>query len=149
MVILDTPPLLGLSDTRILASKVDGIVAVVDISRANKKSLKYFKALLAQTGTHVLGCVVNKQRRSRKDTSYSYYYSYYYRNVEPKREEKHASNGHAPSVPVTLSAPAIQSQVEEGENPSEESGDDHDRTIRLTPMPPASPAPTEEKTRSS
>ncbi len=50
---------------------------MVDISRANKKTLKYFKALLAQTGTRVLGCVVNKQRRSRKDTSYSYYYSYY------------------------------------------------------------------------
>lgn len=32
------------------------------------------KEVLEQAGARVLGCVVNKQRPSRKDTSYSYYY---------------------------------------------------------------------------
>ena len=40
VIIFDTPPLLGLSDTSILASKADGRLVVVDSSRANKKYLK-------------------------------------------------------------------------------------------------------------
>ena len=75
VVIFDTPHLLGLSDASILASKVDGTLVVVDITRASKGNLLQVKALLGQAGARVLGCVVNKQRRSPKDTPYSYYYS--------------------------------------------------------------------------
>ncbi len=44
------------------------------------------KTLLTQAGVNVLGCVVNKQRRSRHDTSYSYYY--YYRHAGQNGEGK-------------------------------------------------------------
>ena len=74
VVIFDTPPLLGLSDASILASKVDGTLVVVDINHASKGSLKQMKALLEQAKVRVIGCVVNKQRRSRKDTPKSYGY---------------------------------------------------------------------------
>src|SRR5207249_167215 len=77
VIIFDTPPLLGLSDANILAPKVDGVLMVVDVTSANnKKNLKRVKALLAQSESRVLGCVVNKQRQSRKDSAYSYYYNY-------------------------------------------------------------------------
>ncbi len=78
VVIFDAPPIRGLSDTSILASKVDGTILVVDVSRANKNHLKQVKTLITQAGAHVLGCVINKQRISRHDTSYSY--QYYYRH---------------------------------------------------------------------
>ncbi len=74
VVIFDGPPLLGLSDASILASKVDGALAVVDITRANKGNLKQMRALLAQTGVRVIGYVVNKQRRGRKEAVSAYYY---------------------------------------------------------------------------
>src|SRR5205807_7573447 len=61
IVIIDTPPLLGLSDTSILVPKVDGTIVVVDITRTNKKHLRQLKAILTKAGSHVLGCVVNKQ----------------------------------------------------------------------------------------
>lgn len=85
MVIFDSPPLLGLSDSSILASKVDGVLVVVDITRASKAKLKQMKTVLSQTKAHVLGCVVNKQRRSRHDSSYSYYY---YSRDEQQNEGK-------------------------------------------------------------
>ncbi len=66
-VIFDTPSIPGLSDTSILASKVDGTLVVVDITLANKKKLKLVKALLVRAGAHVLGCVVNKQDPRSKD----------------------------------------------------------------------------------
>src|SRR2546421_9643838 len=74
MVIFDAPPLLGLSDVSILASKVDGAIAVIDMTRATKGKLAQLKAVLSQTGIHVLGCVANKHRYSRDDSAYSYYY---------------------------------------------------------------------------
>ncbi len=98
VIIFDTPPLLGLSDANILAPRVDGVLMVVDITNANKKNLKRVKAHLAQSESHVLGCVVNKQRQSRKDSAYSYYY--YYR-LEEVDQSKSMHNGHVPSVPAT------------------------------------------------
>ena len=76
MVIIDTPPLIGLSDTNILAAKVDGTVVVVDITQANKKNVKSVKALLTQAGARVLGCVINKESVTRKDGANAYYYYY-------------------------------------------------------------------------
>jgi len=81
VVVFDAPPLLGLSDASILASKVDGILIVIDIEHANRKSIEQMKTVLAQSGGKVLGCVVNKQRRNRKDSGY---YSYYYYRTEEK-----------------------------------------------------------------
>lgn len=74
MVIFDVPPIRGLSDANILASKVDGTLVVVDITRAHRKMLKQVKTQLSQVGSNVLGCIVNKEHRTRHDTSYSYYY---------------------------------------------------------------------------
>ncbi len=96
VVIFDTPPLLGLSDASILASKVDGTLVVADITRANKKNLKQVQALLVQAGARVLGCVVNKQSRSRKNTPYSYYY-YAAEPNEPTRDVSEKN-----TVPVTI-----------------------------------------------
>ncbi len=75
VVIFDTPPLLGLSDASILASKADGTLLVADLTRANKGNLKQVKVILTRAGAHVLGCVANKQRRRRDDMTYYYYYS--------------------------------------------------------------------------
>ncbi len=83
VVVFDAPPLLGLSDASILASKVDGILIVIDIEHANRKSIEQMKTVLAQSGGKVLGCVVNKQRRNRKDTGY-YSYDYYRTEEESK-----------------------------------------------------------------
>ena len=109
-VIFDSPPLLGLSDASILASKVDGTLVVIDISRANKGKLKQVKAVLTQTGGNVLGCVVNKQRKNRKDTSYAYYY---YLTDQQDDERKSAKNGHTPAGPVSPSSSSSPSQFDQ------------------------------------
>jgi non-specific protein-tyrosine kinase len=104
MVIFDTPPLLGLSDASILVSKVDGTLVVVDSTRANKGSLKQMQTVLAKAGANVLGCVINKQRRSRHDTTYSYYYYYYYHADEQNSEEGQSTkNGNTSAVPAPIS----------------------------------------------
>jgi len=100
VVIFDTPPLLGLSDSTILASKVDGVLVVIDMTRANKGKLKQVKAILAQASANVLGCVINKERKSRNDSAYTYYY------YAPERddERKLARNGNKPAETVAQSS---------------------------------------------
>ncbi len=105
VVIFDSPPLLGISDASILASKVDGALVVVDTMRSTKGKLKQMKAVLEQAGARVLGCVANKQRRSRHDSAYSYYY----RTEGQNGEEKHTRNGHVPTIPATSSTPVSPS----------------------------------------
>ncbi len=94
VIIFDAPPLLGLSDANILASKVDGVLVVINIERANKKQIEQMKAHFTQSGTRVLGCIVNKQHRNRKDSSY---YSYYYYRSDGESKSTHHSK-----TPVTV-----------------------------------------------
>jgi capsular exopolysaccharide synthesis family protein len=115
IVIFDTPPLLGLSDASILAPKVDGALVVVDISRANKGKLKQLKAVLSQTGANVLGSVLNKQRKSRNDTTYEYYY---YLTDQQDDERKSAKNGHSPAISVSPSTSWSPSQFDQGMRPN-------------------------------
>jgi Mrp family chromosome partitioning ATPase len=111
VVIFDTPPLLGLSDASILASKVDGTLVVIDITCAKKGKLKQVKSVLAQTGANVLGCVINKQRGNRHDTAYTYYYA----SADQQEEEsKQAKNGHNAPVPATPSSSWSRSHFDQG-----------------------------------
>lgn len=109
IVIFDTPPILGLADTSILASKVDGALVVVDISRATKTKLARMKGLLTQTGVHILGCVANKQRYRKSDYDYSHYY--HYRTEEQNGRNKHTGNGRIsspPDTPIPVASPFDQ-----------------------------------------
>lgn len=119
MLIIDTPPLLGLSDASILSTKVDGAIVVVDITTANRGNLRHIKEQLTKTGITVLGYVVNKQRRSRKDSAYSYYYSYRPDNTaKSNKKTRPASDGHTRTISRTslsdISLPTMASSA--GEN---------------------------------
>jgi len=98
VVIFDVPPALGLSDVSILASKMDGTLVVVDVTRANKKHLKQLKALLEQARARILGCVVNKQRHSHHDSTYSYYYT----DEQNGRRNHNTGKMNSPTVPENV-----------------------------------------------
>jgi len=100
VVIFDSPPLLGLSDARVLAAKVDGTLLVVDITRTDKRMLAQVKTLLALAGAYVPGCVVNKQRRTRNDVVYSDYAGSEQQKNKNSRSAKHGN------PPVDVSAPS-------------------------------------------
>ena len=105
IIIFDTPPLLDLSDTSILSSKVDGTLVVADISSAKKENMSRVKAILAQANAKVIGCVANKETGRQKGASYAYYY---YRQEEVQQDEmngKNTKNGSMPPAPNTPSLP--------------------------------------------
>ena len=104
IVIFDTPPLLGLSDTSILVSKMDGTLFVTDINRSNKNHIKSVKAILEKVGAGVVGIVTNKENHNRKNTEYPYHN--YYRMPEHSIEQKQSTrNGYMPQLSITPSIP--------------------------------------------
>ena len=77
-VFVDTPPVLVVSDSAIIASQVNGAIIVVDGYTTKSSSLKATLDTLGLSEVHVVGCIINKLKRSRFGVAYGQ--PYYYNN---------------------------------------------------------------------
>lgn len=71
-IIFDTPPILVVTDSQIMANKCDGTVMVVASRKTRKDKALKAKKLLDMTKAPLLGVVLNRV----KDTKNNYYYQY-------------------------------------------------------------------------
>ncbi|UOE93878.1 CpsD/CapB family tyrosine-protein kinase [Alkalihalobacillus sp. LMS39] len=71
-IIIDTPPVVAVTDAQILSSKCDGTVFVASCGKTNREHAVKAKELLTKSNANILGVVVN----NKKDTGDSYYYYY-------------------------------------------------------------------------
>jgi capsular exopolysaccharide synthesis family protein len=85
LVIVDSPPLLGVADASALASRVDGVLLVVNPGEANRRSLEHAVAQLHKAGGRLLGTVMNAVGPG---TGYGYGYDYDYYYAEEKDNRK-------------------------------------------------------------
>ena len=79
-IILDTPPVLGLSETSFLQNFAEGVVLVVRSGRTKRKDVEDAFHALSKLGGHFYGFVLNGVDFSKKANHYQYYYysaSYY------------------------------------------------------------------------
>jgi capsular exopolysaccharide synthesis family protein len=76
MVFVDTPPILVVADASVVATKVAGVIIVVDGSGTKTESLKAAMDILLRTQTRVVGGIVNKFQRPRYGNRYGYGYDY-------------------------------------------------------------------------
>jgi capsular exopolysaccharide synthesis family protein len=88
VVIIDSPPLLALTDARVLAIQADATILVVDAGRTQSRVCQRAQAMLAQVGVQPIGVVLNKFKPKR--TVDEYHYSYYY---SPYSTSNHGKNG--------------------------------------------------------
>ncbi len=76
LVLIDSPPILGVSDASVLASEVDLTMIVVQHRKLPRGMLIRVKEAVENVGGHVLGVVLNNVD-VRSDSQYQYYTSYY------------------------------------------------------------------------
>ncbi len=76
VIIIDTPPSLGLSDTSLIASHVDQVVFVVKSAETSVSKVRASLSALKKANAPVSGVVVNQVMP--EDLSDSYYYDYGY-----------------------------------------------------------------------
>jgi len=74
IVLIDTPPVIAVTDAAILAQEVDGVILVVASGEVNKEYAQRAKLLLDKVGAKILGAVLNKVEM--KTSEYYYYYNY-------------------------------------------------------------------------
>jgi capsular exopolysaccharide synthesis family protein len=74
-IILDTPPVIAVTDAQILSTMADGVLLVVSSGQAEKEAAERAKELLMNVKANILGVVLNKvEINSRKSYGYYYYY---------------------------------------------------------------------------
>ncbi|PZP18169.1 MAG: chain length determinant protein, partial [Kocuria rhizophila] len=89
-VIVDSPPLLPVTDGSLLATAVDGTVLVVRQGRTRKDHLEAAVENLAAVDAHLMGVVMNGVARSQRGGGYSYGYGY--ESTYHKSHEKYLSS---------------------------------------------------------
>ena len=75
-VVLDSTPLLLVTDATIISRLVDGVLLVVESGVTNRRGLVRAQKILESAGTRILGTVLNKWD-ARAEGYYAYYGSYY------------------------------------------------------------------------
>ena len=78
-IIVDTPPLLLVTDAVVLSPLVDGVILVVASGVTARGALTRAHRILENAGTRVLGMVLNKVDM-RFDTYYGSYYGPYHQS---------------------------------------------------------------------
>lgn len=86
-VILDTPPILVVTDGQVLSSKVDGTILVVRAEKTKKDSIVNAKKLLDKVKANFIGAVFNGVKVKKTD-SYEYYGDNDKDNRKTKRKMK-------------------------------------------------------------
>jgi capsular exopolysaccharide synthesis family protein len=81
-ILVDTPPVLGLSETSILQSQMDGVLFVVWGGRTPIRSMKTAVEILQANGANLYGFILNRLDLSATTNYYQYYYysNDYYHN---------------------------------------------------------------------
>ena len=113
LVLIDSPPILGVSDASVLASEVDLTMIVVQHRKLPRNMLMRVKQAVENVGGTVLGVVLNNVD-VRSDSQYQYYTSYYtyYAPSEIDRES------------TSLNAIESATSVEENKSSAKVSNDD-------------------------
>ena len=78
IILVDSPPILSVADTSILASEVDTVIMVVQAGQTKRQSAQNAVEMLGKIGHEPFGVILNNVDFSKHYGSYYYYYYYYY-----------------------------------------------------------------------
>jgi polysaccharide biosynthesis transport protein len=90
-VLVDTPPILAMADTPILASLVDGLVLVTAADVTPRPAVLRAVDQIHKVNGKVVGVVLNKVNLERNAYYYSQYYGEYYRSYYAEKPGKESS----------------------------------------------------------
>ena len=86
-IIMDTPPIIGVSDTAPLVRLADGVVQVIHHRKYPRGLCKRARDLIVGMGGNLLGIILNNVEAAHDASSYYYKYQYYYYYYNTEEEE--------------------------------------------------------------
>jgi tyrosine-protein kinase Etk/Wzc len=78
IVLIDTPPVLPVTDSAIVASQTDGVILVYQAGKVARLVLKRAKVHIENVGGKVWGVVLNDVKTEIAGYAYTHYYTHYY-----------------------------------------------------------------------
>ena len=86
-VLIDTSPVLPVTDSLVLGSMVDGLILVIDSGEVKVEMAREVKNQLVHAGANILGVVLNKVRSEHHGYGYGYYYYYGHDGEKHKKND--------------------------------------------------------------
>lgn len=86
MIIIDTPPVLAVTDATVLSNKVDGCLLVVSSGLTSRDMAVKAKQQLMNANATILGVILNNKKLTKKEQN-----TYYYYESEKKEDSKEDS----------------------------------------------------------
>ncbi len=124
IVLIDTPPVLPVTDAAIAAGQADGVLLVYQAGKVGRLVLKRAKAHLESTRAKVWGVVLNDVQTEVSGYNYTHYYTHYYGEETPSAREGGTLQRAWDSVRGRLGrAPAARPDETSAESESPESPD--------------------------
>jgi non-specific protein-tyrosine kinase len=105
IVIFDSPPVLSVADATILASKMDGVMLVVDSGYTRRGTAKRAKEVLQSIGANLIGVVVNRAVTRAESDYYDYSYGADGQKHPNKRRLKLGKPAPQPAAAAATTAP--------------------------------------------
>jgi polysaccharide biosynthesis transport protein len=122
IVLIDTPPVLPVTDSAIVAGQADGVLLVYQAGKVGRLVLKRAKAHLESTRAKVWGVVLNDVQTEVSGYNYTHYYTHYYGEETPSAHEDgvlqrawdrvRTRMGRAPSVAARPAAAGTAAELE-------------------------------------
>lgn len=81
-IILDTPPVIAVTDAQILSTRVEGVLMVINSTVTSIEAGKKAKSLLKAVNANIIGVVLNKVK-----TKENSYYGYYKEEKQKKKKK--------------------------------------------------------------
>ena len=98
-IIIDSPPIIAVTDALILSKKVDQLVLVIRVNSTERAIIEQAKSLLNNIDVKVAGVVVNGIEVKKYYSGYKYYYYYYYYyyadDEKGAKKKKRKTQGHS------------------------------------------------------
>lgn len=95
-VIVDTPPLLAVSEPRVVAQRVDGVLMVFKITKKARPQAERAREQLTDMGANLLGVIVNGVGALNDQYGYNYQYTYDYQYAQSYSDESPSGEFDAP-----------------------------------------------------
>jgi capsular exopolysaccharide synthesis family protein len=127
-VIFDGPPVMGIADSAILGSAVDGVLLIIWAGRTSRRYVRVAKMTAASRGAKIIGFVLNNLEPGRVGFYhyYPYYYSYYYRGYYTDQDGPTPGGKPGPAEAANAAAAQAAGAVSGLEVPLEDSETEKD-----------------------
>ncbi|MBK8316957.1 MAG: hypothetical protein IPL01_24280 [Acidobacteria bacterium] len=84
-IVIDSPPLINVTDPVILSTMVDGSIIVVQAGRSTKDLIRRARQELSGVGAKVFGVVLNNVDVKREGYDEYYYHRYYSNYIDNRK----------------------------------------------------------------